>query len=98
MEWMWQVASVALVLALLGGVLEWFRRRGMLEWRRLSSTGGRCLLSAEMRLNLGPHHALHLIRLGDRALLVAAYAGGCTLLAEAPWKQQALQSFQEDRS
>jgi len=98
MEWIWQVASVAVVFALLGGVLGWFRRRGMLAWRRLSSTGGRCLLSAETRLHLDPHHALHLIRLGDRALLVASYTGGCTLLAEAPWKEQAPQSLEENRS
>jgi hypothetical protein len=32
------------------------------------------------RLPLGPQHTLHLVRLGDTALLVASSPGGCSLV------------------
>jgi hypothetical protein len=32
------------------------------------------------RLRLGPQHTLHLVRLGDRAMLVASSPAGCSLV------------------
>jgi hypothetical protein len=37
-------------------------------------------LAALERVTLGPNHTLHLVRFGGRVLLVAAHAGGCSLL------------------
>lgn len=89
MDLMLQMAAVALVFLLLAGALWWFRGRGMLEPRMPFATKTAKPLSAEVRLSLGPQHALHLVRLGERGLLVATHAGGCALIAEAPWSELA---------
>ena len=39
------------------------------------------------RVALGPAHALHLVRLGTRGLLIASHAGGCTLVESVPWQE-----------
>lgn len=90
MELPWQMAAVGFVFLLLAGALWWFRGRGMLALRRpFAASSATKLISAECRLNLGPQHALHLVRLGERGLLVATHTGGCTLIAEAPWTELA---------
>jgi len=79
MELVEQVAAVAAVLSSLGGTLWWLRRRGMATpaWGRT-----RCRRKLELveRLPLGPQHSLHLVRLGETMLLVAASPGGCRLI------------------
>lgn len=80
MEILRQAMAVAAVLALLGGSLWWLRRRGFAAVVR-PRRGGRLLKTLE-RLPLGPHHALHLVRVGDRVLVVGCAPGGCTLLAD----------------
>ncbi len=60
------------------------RRKGTLRMR--ARTGGhnsRHLQKLE-RLVLGPHHALHLVRLDDRTILVAQSPAGLALLEGAP--------------
>jgi hypothetical protein len=89
MEMMWQMAAVGLVFLLLAGALWWFRGGGMLEPRRRFAAAKARPMSAEGRLNLGPQHALHLVRWGERGLLVATHGAGCTLIAEAPWPELA---------
>jgi flagellar biosynthetic protein FliO len=73
-----QLGAIALVLGLLGAVLWSLRRRGVampLPVRR----GARRMECME-RLALGPQHALHLVRVGETALLVASSPGGCSLI------------------
>ncbi|MEN6600891.1 MAG: hypothetical protein ABFD86_00640 [Bryobacteraceae bacterium] len=90
MELLWQMAAVGFVFLMLAGTLWWFRGRGMLSFRRPFAAGSTFrVMSAECRLHLSPQHALHLVRLGERGLLVATHAGGCTLIAEAPWRELA---------
>jgi flagellar biosynthetic protein FliO len=79
METINQVVAPALVLGLTAGVVWWLRRRGVLQAALPRRTGGRRLESLE-RLPLGPQQTLHLVRLGERALLVAATPAGCALL------------------
>jgi len=86
MELFQQLAAVAAVLALLAGSLWWLRRRGMAALTLPRRAGGRTLKSLE-RLPLGPQHALHLVRLGDKALLVACSPTGCRLLADLAWSE-----------
>ena len=85
MDLLQQTAAVVFVLALLGCALYILRRRGY----AVSSIGrrgsGRRLECVE-RVALGPQQALHLVRLGDRALVVAASPSGCALLQDLPWK------------
>jgi flagellar biosynthetic protein FliO len=82
-----QVLGVVLVFASLGGTLWLLRRSGTARWRmpgRRRAAGGLELIE---RLALSPHHAVHLVRLGDRALVVASHASGCTLLESLPWRE-----------
>jgi len=79
-----QMASVAGVLALLAVTLWWLRRRGMAAV--LPRRGGRRLEAVE-RLPLGPQHSLHLIRLGEQALVVACSPAGCRVLATRTWRE-----------
>jgi flagellar biosynthetic protein FliO len=79
MEMIDQVAAIAVVLGLLAAVTWWLRRRGLLQTASPRRSGGRRLESLE-RLPLGPQQTLHLVRMGSRALLVAATPSGCALL------------------
>lgn len=76
-------AAVLLVMLLLGGVLFLLKRRGAAAFRipRLSrmSSGARELEVID-RVTLGPQHALHLVRVGDRRVLVATAPSSCQVL------------------
>jgi len=47
--------------------------------------GDRWMVAVE-RLALTPQHTLHLVRVRDRAVLVAAHRRGCQVLASLPWE------------
>ena len=68
-------AGVVLVLALLGGALLVLKRHGL----TLPPQGVRKLEVIE-RVSLGPHHALHLVRAGDRCVLIATAPSFCQVL------------------
>ncbi len=72
------MAAVLMVLGLLAAALWWLRSR-QLPWLAFRSPAPRNLELLE-RLALTPHHSLHLVRVGDRRLLVAAAPSGCTVL------------------
>jgi flagellar biosynthetic protein FliO len=73
-----QLGAVALVLGLLVAVLWCLRRRGVAL--PLPARRGTRRMECLEKLTLGPQHTLHLVRVGDKALLVAASPGGCSLL------------------
>jgi flagellar biosynthetic protein FliO len=77
-----QMAAVAGVLALLGLTLWFLRRRGIAGIAPVRKAGRR--LECLERLPLGPHHTLHLVRMGETALLVASSPGGCSLVQSLP--------------
>ena len=79
MEMIDKVAAIVLVLSLTAGVAWWLRRRGMLPAALPRSRAAKRLEILE-RLPLGPQQTLHLVRLDDKALLVAATPAGCALL------------------
>ncbi|MBM3774749.1 MAG: flagellar biosynthetic protein FliO [Acidobacteria bacterium] len=89
MEVIQQIGSVLLVLALLAGTLWWLRRRGPAHFARAAKRGRQ--LELVDRLPLGPQHSLHLVRIADRALLVAVSPSGCRLLETSEWKKLAPQ-------
>jgi flagellar biogenesis protein FliO len=78
-----QMTAVAGVLLLLGAMLWWLRRRGIAGVLPARKVSGRRLECLE-RLPLGPQHTLHLVRLGETALLVASSPGGCALMQSFP--------------
>lgn len=82
MEIVREVLAVVLVLAALAGALWALRRNGRAGWGGFRRKPAGRLEPLE-RVALSPHHALHLVRFGDRMLLIAAHAGGCTLLETA---------------
>ena len=71
------LAAILFVAALLGGVLLLLKRRGG------GSTGLARRLEVIERVSLGPHHALHLVRAGDRLVLIATAPSSCQLLDHA---------------
>jgi flagellar biosynthetic protein FliO len=82
-----QALAVGLVLGLLAAALWLLRRQGLARWRgpRLGRRAAG-LMSPIERLALSPQHSLCLVRIGERALLVAVHSGGCSLLASFPWR------------
>jgi flagellar biogenesis protein FliO len=76
-----QVLAVFAVMALMIGLLQWLRRRGVANLR----TGlgrrrsGRRLELLE-RLPLTPQHSLHVVRMDGRSLLIGVSPSGCALL------------------
>lgn len=76
-----QVAAVMAVFSLLGLAL-WALRRGGSALPFPLPAGRSRLLASVDRLALSPQHALHLVRLGDRELVVATHPQGCTVLTE----------------
>ncbi len=82
--------AAILVLSLLGGLLYFLRRRGMASFNGIPGTGtlGRQSASDRQlkvmeRVPLGPQHALHLVRVGERTILVATAPGSCQVLDSA---------------
>lgn len=81
MDSMQQVTSVLLVLALLGGTLWWLRRRGLAHFAvKAPGLGRRKSIQVMERLALTPHHSLHLVRVEERTMLIAASPAGCSIL------------------
>jgi flagellar biogenesis protein FliO len=78
------VTAVVFVLALLGAVL-WAVRRAARSLPRPLSSRWRIpartrKLEAIERVALTPQHALHLVRFGDRELVVSTHPQGCSVL------------------
>jgi len=69
-----QVLAVLLVFGLLGTAV-WKLRTGPLARR---SAGAR--LYSEGRLVLTPQHAIHMVRIDGREVVVATHPQGCTVL------------------
>ena len=79
------VSAVIFVLSLLGTALYFLRRRGMASFPNVPSPFGRQgttvrQLKVVERVPLGPQHALHLVRMGDRLILIATAPGSCQML------------------
>jgi flagellar biogenesis protein FliO len=81
-----EIAAVAGVLGLLGALLWRLRKRGIAGVLPIGRPRSRQLECVE-RLALGPQHAIHLIRLGGRGLLVTSSPSGCALMESFPWRE-----------
>jgi flagellar biogenesis protein FliO len=81
-----QMLSVLGVFALLGALL-WVLRGGGFAALRVRGGRPRKIESIE-RLALTANHSLHLVRIGDREVLLATHPQGCSLLIEHPGGSQ----------
>jgi len=88
-----QFAAVAGVLTLLGATLWWLRQRGFAAISPVKRRSATKHLECIERLPLSPQHTLHLVRLGDTALLVASSPSGCSLVQSTPYRE--IQNSQE---
>ncbi|MGH9593082.1 MAG: flagellar biosynthetic protein FliO [Bryobacteraceae bacterium] len=90
-----QTLAVLLVFALLGLALWKLRRAGNVTtgnaWWNRAPAGTRSLASLE-RLSLTPHHALHLVRMNGREVVVATHPQGCAILAQFPESSERAQA------
>jgi len=71
-----RIATTAEASSLLVAWLRWLRPR---KWLGNSLKQRRQLECLE-RLPLGPQHSLHLVRAGERLMLVSSSPGGCQLI------------------
>ena len=83
MEVLQSLAAVGAVLGLLSATLWWLGRRGFAVRLPLKRPAARRLECLE-RLPLSPQHTLHLVRVGDTALLLASTPAGCTVVRTLP--------------
>ncbi len=88
MEVLQPLAAIGAVMGLLAATLWWLRRRGFAVRLPVGRPAARRLECLE-RLPLAPQHVLHLVRVGDRTLLLASTPAGCTVVASMPAREMA---------
>ena len=77
-----QSLAITFVFLLLWAALWFLRKRAGSSVSQGRSRKG--LLESRARLALSARHAVHVVRIGDRDLVLALHPGGITLLAESP--------------
>ncbi len=75
-----QVAMVLIVFALLGGVLWMLKKRGLASLALPSRRGASRRLEVLERVPLTPQHAVHLVRVSGKVVLIGTAPSACTLL------------------
>ena len=75
-----QTAAVLGMLLLLAACLWLLRRRGGLAPPARAGRGGAKPIERLGRLALSPQHAVELVRIGPRVLVLALHGSGCSLL------------------
>jgi flagellar biogenesis protein FliO len=81
-----QLGMVLLVFAILGGLLWFAKRRGLASLpmasfpKNFGRSGSTRRLEVLERVPLTPQHALHLVRVANRTVLIATAPSACTLL------------------
>jgi hypothetical protein len=80
MDSMYSFLAVLFVLAALVGTLTALRKRGLAVWGLPGATPKARRIEILERVAMGPQHALHVIRIAGRCVLVATSPSGCQLL------------------
>ena len=93
MELSEQITMVLLVFALLGALVWFTKRRGFASFApRRGKVKNLELLE---RVQLTPHHAIHMVRISDKVVLIATAPSACILL-DAPVSSDLRFSVQRD--
>jgi flagellar biogenesis protein FliO len=75
------LAAIVFVMALLGGALLLLKKRGGATFRMPGISGSAAKrLEVMERVSLGPQHALHLVRVDGRTMVVTTAPGGCQIV------------------
>lgn len=81
MEEIQQALVVVCVLGLLGATLYWLRRQGIARFNgKAVGRGSSRRMQIMERLPLSPQHALHLVNVSGRVILIATSPGGCSVV------------------
>ena len=82
MESLYSIVAVVFVLVLLGGTLAVLRNRGTAVLTFGMKSGRLKTMEVTERMMLGPHHALYMVRIGERQVVLGTSPSGCQLLLE----------------
>jgi flagellar biogenesis protein FliO len=93
MELTEQIAMVLAVFALLGALVWFTKRRGLASFA--PRRGKIRNLELLERVQLTPHHAIHMVRVSDKVVLIATAPSTCMLL-DAPVSSELRFSVQRD--
>jgi flagellar biosynthetic protein FliO len=86
-----QILMVLAVFGLLGGMLWLMKRRGALAFSPRRSSARR--LEVLERVPLTPHHALHLVRIAGKVVVIGTAPSACTLLDQSHFENLAQQDL-----
>lgn len=76
-----QISMVLLVFALLGGLVWFLKKRGLASLP-IRGRGGRSRrLEVLERVALTPQHALHLVRVSGKVILIGTAPSACTVMS-----------------
>jgi len=81
-----QIGMILLVFALLGGLLWFFKKRGIASLPIRGRGGNTRRLEVLERVALTPQHALHLVRVSGKVILVGTAPSSCTVMDTAATK------------
>ncbi len=76
-----QSLAITFVLALLWASLWLLKRRGVIRGRGAPPNRG--VFESCGKLSLSAQHSVHLVRIGDRSLVLAVHPAGITFLCDA---------------
>jgi flagellar biogenesis protein FliO len=79
-----QSLAITFVFALLWTAMWLLRRKGRMRIGTGKNRGHCGLLESRGKLVLSQQHTIHLVRVGQRELVLAMHPSGVTLLAELP--------------
>jgi flagellar biosynthetic protein FliO len=78
-----QSLAITFVFALLWAALWFLRKRGTIRIGFPKVRGAQSVLESRGRLALGPQHSIHVVRVGERDMVVAVHPAGVTVLCRA---------------
>jgi flagellar biosynthetic protein FliO len=89
MELTEQITMVLVVFALLGGLVWFLKKRGLASLAVGPRRGGSARqIEVLERVPLTPQHAVHLVRVSGKVLLIGTAPSGCTLLDKPAFTEQ----------
>ena len=75
-----QSLAITFVFAMLWAALWILRKRGNIRIGFPRAGAARSVLESRGKLALGPQHSIHVVRIGERDMVVAVHPAGVTLL------------------